>query len=240
MANVTLPNHFLHPGLVIKLVDQNDTGTHIVTLGVGNGALREFSEDSADYVWGAQNALVALEASLETWLPIWQDDDVDAEPDTPAYRLAEAFTGKTMVGYVADPDWALNAQEPAPLEGDYYGFDVEAGAPVIDPENPESSVYWAHDYLTAQGADISLTGEARADVAQMYDAATDGGDAAMQSYLQDTDYHLAQQEIAAGVSDVAPVVGASMAADVAQAEATEADPSLYEGVVPSQNIVALR
>lgn len=238
IANVTTPYHLLHPGLVVKLVDQNDEGTHVVTLGIGNGALPTGNEWGAPPMWLAQNVLVGVENVLETNVPIWHADDVVPEYETPAYRLAEMFTGHAYEGYVANPDWARTAENAELLECDYYGFDLDANAPTIDAGNLDASIYWAHDYLTERGVDTSLSGEARSDVAQMYDAAT--GDAALQSYLQDTDYHLAEQEMDAGAQNVAPVVGASMAPDLSAAEAMPEDPALYDGITPAQNSMALR
>lgn len=58
VANVTNPDHQLHPGVVMRAPFEHEGQHFILTIGFGNGAMPRMNEYGADHLWGeARDAL---------------------------------------------------------------------------------------------------------------------------------------------------------------------------------------
>lgn len=203
VANVTVQDdHILDPGIVVRWLDEREDGYHLMTLGVGNGDLGRENEMASEPFWGLNAYLIAAENVPEQAIPIWQRDDDLAVHETAAFQLAQHFSGKAGHEFVIDPHWTQNV--PTPSAADYFGFDGRDDVPSVEG-NTDAAMQWAYGELVVDQDDLRLSGEARADVETLYNAAQ--GNPAMQSYLQHVDYILAGDEAEAGVDTVKPVVG---------------------------------
>ena len=203
-VNVTVQDeHWLDPGVVVRWLDEREDGYHLMTFGLGNGALGELNKISSPLLWHPNAYLIAGEDLKEGYLPFMGNDNEIREHETPAYKLAELFTGKAGGEYVVDPHWAKTAPEPE-TPADYFGFVGKDDVPAIE-EQPDAAIQWAYGELLATDETLILSGDPRTDVESLYEAA--GDDPAMQLYLEHIDYQLAGNEAASGVESVKPVIG---------------------------------